>query len=176
MKATRAFLLPLLSLAAGCLFGQPSSGILTPVRAYDWSNAGVPGGVPSGAWPNCTTSACNTLFGGTVTAASINAAIASAPANTVVRVPAGTYTMSTAIKFNPGNAVALRGAGANQTFLDFSSASFSYPNSCQGMFAAICFQSSDVNYNGGPSNTANWTAGYSLGPGPSPFRAQLTCR
>src|SRR5690348_440338 len=59
------------------------SGIISPTRAADWSGAGVVGGIPSASWPNCVTAACNTLFGGNVTAATIQSALQSAPANSV---------------------------------------------------------------------------------------------
>src|SRR5260370_11326371 len=73
----------------GISAGQSWSGILAPTRAINWSAAGA---TIVNRTTNCTTSACNTLYGGTVTTASLNAAIASAPANTVVRIPAGSFT------------------------------------------------------------------------------------
>lgn len=96
-------------------FGQAWSGILAPPRATDWSNAGIPGGIPSVTWPNCTTAACNTAFS-SPTAANINSALSSAPNNSVVRVPAGTYTLTAAINTSRSNVV-LRGAGPTQTTL-----------------------------------------------------------
>lgn len=54
------------------------------------------------------------MNGGTVTASSVNSACAGAPANTVVRIPAGTFTLSGNIFCN-GNNVVLRGAGPTQT-------------------------------------------------------------
>lgn len=96
-------------------FGQSWSGILAPARAVDWTNTGVPGGIPSGSWVNCVTAACNTAFS-TPTAANINSACATAPNNTVVRIPAGSFSMSTNIHCNRSS-VALRGAGPTQTTL-----------------------------------------------------------
>ena len=46
-------------------------------RKADWSYAGVPGGIPAREI-NCTTAACNTLYGGDVTATTISAALDSA--------------------------------------------------------------------------------------------------
>jgi len=103
-------------------FGQAWSGILAPERAIDWSNVGIPGGIPSGAWANCTTSACNTLYGGTVTSTSIRSALSSAPNNTVVRIPAGTYSISGNVYSNRSNVV-LRGAGPTQTILNMGGGS-----------------------------------------------------
>ena len=131
---------------------QQWSGILDPSRAVDWSNAGVKGGIPT------RTTICATLNPGATTT-QINSAIASCPANQVVFLSAGTYGGLTGILFNSKNNVTLRGAGADQTFLIFTS-----PNSCQGIFADICFQSSDTNWKNGISNgPISWTAGYAKG-------------
>jgi hypothetical protein len=96
----------------------PWSNIIAPTRAMDWSKAGVEGGIPTN-YLNCTTAACNTLFGGSVSTATINSAIASCGTNQVVRIPAGTFTVS-GVTFHQNNCI-LRGAGADQTKLIFTS-------------------------------------------------------
>lgn len=106
-------LLSLLLVCAGPSFGQAWSGVLAPSRAIDWSSTGIPGGIPDGGWSNCATTACNTAFSNP-TAANINSACASAPSDTVVRIPAGTYTLSASIACDT-NHVVLRGAGPTQT-------------------------------------------------------------
>jgi hypothetical protein len=106
-------LFSLLLLCSRPSFGQAWSGILAPSRAIDWSNTGIPGGIPDGGWSNCATTACNTAYSNP-TAANINSACASAPSDTVVRIPAGTYTLSASIACNT-NHVVLRGAGPTQT-------------------------------------------------------------
>src|SRR5437867_9208420 len=63
------------------------SGILDPSRAIDWSHAGIPGGIPN------RTTICASLDPGS-TAAQIDAAIAACPANQVVFLSAGTFTLS----------------------------------------------------------------------------------
>ena len=162
MKFVRRFLLP--SMMLGLIVplavqAQQWAGIIDPSRAIDWSTAGVPGGIPSGSWATCTTSACASLATpANVTAANINAAIGSAPAHSVVVLPVGTFTMNTGLVWNHVSYVALRGQGASQTFLVFTAY-----NGCQGASADICVESSDTNYNYGPSNVANWTAGYAAG-------------
>jgi hypothetical protein len=98
----------------------PWSGIIDSKRATDWRNVGVVGGIPSASWSNCTTTACNTLYGGSVSASTINAAISSAPANSVVRIPQGNFTLG-GFNITKSNVV-LRGAGANLTNLKISSA------------------------------------------------------
>jgi hypothetical protein len=107
------FFLLVLALSAP-VYAQNWNGILSSGRAIDWSNAGIPGGVPTG-WSNCTTTACNTAYS-TPTAANINTACAGAPDNSVVRIPAGTYSLSTSIHCNRSNVI-LRGAGPTQTTL-----------------------------------------------------------
>jgi len=96
---------------------QTSNDIIPAGRITDWSRSqvGVPGGIPQRT-ENCMTTACNTLYSGTVTAASINNAIASAPANTVVRIPVGTYSISSRIDLKSD--ITLRGAGMDSTVLN----------------------------------------------------------
>ncbi|HEY6770506.1 MAG TPA: hypothetical protein VI386_37660 [Candidatus Sulfotelmatobacter sp.] len=142
---------------AASAYGQTWSGILDPSRAVDWSQAGVTGGIPTNR-SQCVTSSCAAVSGGTVTADSINAALSSAPANSYVLVPAGTFTMTSGINFyksngQPNSYVTLRGSGSNSTFLVFTGSSSS--GNCNGH--DICAASSDVNYVGGPTNSANWT-------------------
>src|SRR5438093_8014072 len=63
------------------------SGILDPSRAVDWSQAGIPGGIPN------QTTVCATLNPG-ATAAQINSALAACPSGQVVFLNAGTYNLS----------------------------------------------------------------------------------
>ena len=158
MKPPRAFLfLTVLTLYSGSLQAQPWSGILSPSRAIDWSNAGVVGGIPSGSWTQC---------GSTITPPSsstaVNAAIAACGNNQYVLLGPGTFTLSTGIDFAGRSNVALRGSGADQTIIQFGSTG----NGCHGGYGAwvdICIYSADGNWSGGASNTANWTAGYTPG-------------
>lgn len=132
------------------LMAQSWSGIVDQARATDWTKAGIPGGVPT-TWANCVTSQCNTLFGGTVTAASINAAISSAPAQTVVRIPAGTFSLSSCISSSKSNFI-LRGAGPKSTTLTETGGNL--------MFGG----SSGCGLGGQPGLSAtNWTGGFTRG-------------
>src|SRR5882724_8202224 len=112
MRSARQFLcsfaLILVLMVPTSAHAQQWSGIVDPSRAANWSTVGVVGDIPSAGWANCTTSACNTLFGGSVTATTIQSALSSAPANTVVRIPPGTFSVG-AFNFTTSN-VALRGA------------------------------------------------------------------
>ena len=93
------------------------------------------------------------MNGGTVTGASITAALASAPKNTVVNIPAGSYTIGAAAYANRGNVV-LRGAGPTQTTLTLAANNDLYfsVNGTGGL----------GNYPGSLGST-NWTAGYAAG-------------
>jgi len=131
------------------------SGVLSSSRAVNWSNAGASGGIPSGSWTQCG----STIPAGT-SAATINSDIAACPAHTYVQLGSGTFNLTTGLVVNSHNNVEIRGMGANSTFLVFSNV-----DQCQGTYASICFESSDVNWNGGPSNgPVNWTAS-SYSPG-----------
>ncbi len=132
-------------------WAQAWSGVLSTSRAIDWSGAGVPGGIPT------RTMSCANLTS-SATAAEITAAVWACPSGQVVNLAAGTYMLDDGIWFDDVSGVTLRGAGANQTFLVFSSYT-----SCHGIFAVICLDSDDTNYNGSPSNSASWTAGYVRG-------------
>jgi hypothetical protein len=164
MRRVRPFLCSvafttLISLVPVSGHAQQWSSIISPSRATDWSTAGVQGGIPN-RLTSCVTTACNTLFGGTVSAASINAALSSAPANTVVRIPAGTYTLTGGIVFNQSN-LTLRGAGADQTKLiingTVSACHLFYNEAVQ-----MCTGGANIGVDS-PDNTATWTSGYAQG-------------
>src|SRR5437868_4388491 len=87
-----------------------AQSIIAASRRIDWSKAGVVGGIPA------RTSICATLNPG-ATSAQINAAIAACPANGVVMLNAGTYTLSAGVTFAGRSNVTLRGAGPDRTFL-----------------------------------------------------------
>jgi hypothetical protein len=137
--------------------GQPWSGIIDPTRAIDWSQAGIPGGIPS------RSTICATLNPG-ATSAQINSAIAACPSGQVVFLSAGTYTLTSGINFNGHGNVTLRGAGPQQTILQFTGG-----DSCNGLGGDICVTDSTGFYAGsapvqpGGSNAHSWTAGYAQG-------------
>jgi len=136
------------------------AGILAPSRAIEWSGAGVPGGIPSGSWTQCgSTIAPYGSSGSPASPSTINNAIAACAPNTYVQLGAGTFYLSSGIVVEGHNSVEVRGMGASSTSLVFSGA-----DSCQGASATICFASSDINWAGGPTNVAGWTAA-SYAPG-----------
>jgi hypothetical protein len=152
MKRFGQFLLPFSLVALGAFSAHaqtPWSGVLSSSRAINWSSAGASGGIPSGSWTQCG----STIPAGT-SAATINSDIGACPANTYVQLGSGTFNLSTGLVVNSHNNVEIRGMGANSTFLVFTNA-----DPCQGTYATICFESSDTNWNDGPSNgPVNWSA------------------
>src|SRR2546427_7693878 len=130
---------------------EPWSGILDPSRAVDWSHAGIPGGIPN------RTTICTSLDPGS-TAAQIEAAIAACPADQVVFLTPGTFTLSAGL--NMKSDVTLRGAGANRTKLVFTGTT-----PCDRgppPYPVICLKGS-FSWSGGVENSADWTAGYGKG-------------
>jgi hypothetical protein len=137
---------------AGGTAGAPGSGIIDASRRVDWTNAGVPGGIPD------RTTICATLDPG-ASAADINDAIANCPAGGVVMLNAGSYDLTDGIDFDGHDDVTLRGAGANQTLLNFTGS-----GSCRGMGADICIGAAGNSYYvETPAHTADWTAGFAKG-------------
>ncbi len=128
---------------------QQWSGVIAPSRAANWTDPGVPGGIPS------RTTVCTTLSPG-ATSAQINSAIAACPAGHVVYLNAGTYNLSGAINISRSD-VTLRGAGPDKTKLVFASGS-----GCGNTTSDICVSGSS-NWSGGPDNLTTWTAGYQQG-------------
>lgn len=122
-----------------------AAGVLAPGRFTNWT-PGVVGGIPTNR-TQCTTAACNTVTstGASSTSAQINAAIASAPANSFVLLPAGTYSNATGcISFGGVSNVTLRGSGADKTFLA--------PTSTSGCAGGSIGMVSSGNSTGGPQN------------------------
>lgn len=124
----------------------PWTGIIAPTRAIDWSQAGVTGGIPNRSTICATINPMGTQ-GSPVAPTSINSALISC-VNGVVLLTAGNYWLTTDISFNstgPHNNVTLRGAGADKTFLYFTTGSV------------------NLTAWSGSGGTANWTGGYSQG-------------
>ncbi|HET8925036.1 MAG TPA: hypothetical protein VFN26_18795 [Candidatus Acidoferrum sp.] len=129
----------------------PWSGILAPSRAIDWSTAG--------ATIENRTIQCGATVPAGSTAATINAAIAACPQHQFVQLAAGSFPSLSGIDFTGHPNVTLRGMGADQTLLIFTG-----NTGCTTTTGTlVCIGGTDNNWKGGPSNTANWTAGYLVG-------------
>jgi len=95
---------------------QAWSGIIASSRAIDWTQAGIPGGIPNRT-TTCATINASTYGNGSSDATSgIQSALNSCPANQVVVLSAGTFLINSYLRI-PSNVV-LRGAGADQTILN----------------------------------------------------------
>jgi hypothetical protein len=91
-------------------------------------------------------------------AAQINSAISSCGAGQKVHLNAGNYNLSGGIAWSGKSSVTLEGAGADQTHLIFSA-----NGGCHGEVSYVCLDPVETNWGGGPSNSANWTAGFTKG-------------
>ncbi len=142
----------LVLMVPGVAHAQAWSGVLSSSRAIDWSQVGIPGGIPN------RTTICATLNPG-ATSAQIDSAIAACN-NGVVFLNAGTYTLSGGVTLRGKSNVTLRGAGPDQTILKFTGA-----DPCDSFPANVCVKgTSAVGVWGVPSaNIHNWTAGYVKG-------------
>ena len=147
-KQSLLIFIVLLLIIPTCARAQQWSGIIDPSRAVDWSNAGIPLGIPN------RTTICATLSPG-VTPAQISSAIASCPSGQVVFLSAGTYNLPSAISFGRRSNVTLRGQGANSTFLVFSGAG--------GGYNSLISMEGSTSANGFEENVCDWTGGYSRG-------------
>jgi len=88
-----------------------SNTILSSDRVIDWTQSGIPGGIPN------RTTICSTIAAGASTS-TIQSALNSCGANQVVQLSAGTYNISGGLTI-PSNVV-LRGAGPQSTILNAS--------------------------------------------------------
>src|SRR5690348_1479530 len=131
---------------------SPTTNPVSSSRRINWTNAGVQGGIPA---RNIQCGSTIAAYSGAAT--TINNAISSCTSGDYVSLGAGTFNLSSGITFGTTNNVTLRGAGPDQTFLVFTG-----DTSCNGLGADICIAGSN-SWQGGPQNTANWTAGYAPG-------------
>jgi len=111
--------LVLCSLAVFCLAqlsAQSTAGILDPTRSINWSNAGVPGGIPNRGIVCAAVDPAKYGTGTLDATAAIQNALNGCAANQVVYLGPGRYLITGGISV-PSN-VTLRGAGAPNTILD----------------------------------------------------------
>lgn len=146
----------------------PWAGILDPSRAVNWSGAGIPGGIPN------RTTVCATVNPSGNTDATdsnnIESALWGCPANEVVQLSVGTFTLTKGIIFNTNGGltlggsgtvsrVTLRGAGPDKTILKFTGLT---PGGCPSGGDDICIGGSSA-WSGNYAGSTTWTAGYSKG-------------
>ena len=113
MSRKQPILLILILCFSGCIWAQNWSGILDPTRAVDWTQAGIPGGIPT----NRTQCGSTIASPGTGDATSlIQTALNGCGANHFVLLAAGTFRINSSLTI-PSN-VTLRGSGTEATILD----------------------------------------------------------
>jgi hypothetical protein len=150
LKQSVLFLFFLFCLS-GRSYAQLWSGIISSSRAINWTNAGIPGGIP-----NRTTQCGSTIAPYSGSASTINTAIANCTAGDYVSLGAGTFNLSSGIDFTQHSNVTLRGQGANSTFLVFTGAG-------AGGYNSVVAMEGSVSATGYENNVCDWTAGYSQG-------------
>lgn len=123
MRHQLLFLLAAFSFPA---FPQAWSTLLNSSRAIDWSNTGIPGGIPSASWTKCGA----TIASGASTT-TINNAISSCGNNQYVLLGAGSFTLSANIVANRSNVV-LRGSGTTQTTVNLNGNDIFFGNGSGG--------------------------------------------
>jgi len=100
--------------------------IIPQDRRIDWSQAGIPGGIPNRTTICATINAAIYDNGTTDATAAIQNGIDNCPANQVVYLPAGTYKVSSPANLetilNMKSNLTLRGAGQGKTVISFPGA------------------------------------------------------
>src|SRR2546425_2853654 len=86
---------------------QAWSGIIDSSRAIDWSQAGVPGGIPTNR------TQCGATIGQTNDASVIQNALNACGPNQFVKLGPGIFTLSTGVNVTVNNTT-LRGSGPDQ--------------------------------------------------------------
>jgi len=152
-----ALLFLLLFLIPNAVKAQAWSGVISTGRAIDWSNVGIPGGIPNRTTQCGSTIAPYGSNGAPADASTINNAIAACPAGQVVSLGAGTFYLNTPINWWSVNNVTLRGQGANSTFIVQSDGGY-----CGALTAVVCIEGDNSSVNN-EKNVCDWTAGYAPG-------------
>lgn len=169
MRGKASFLVLLVVIACSPYSGaQLWSGVLSPSRAIDWSQAGVTGGIPNVTTP-CPTATLGAAgqaatFVQSVTAAQIRTAITACSGSSprVLTLNPGTYNLAGGIDFTGAPNVVVRGSGADQTLVKFTG-----QIGCS-FFAGtnVCMESSGTNGFGGDGTydaAATWSSGFAPG-------------
>ena len=136
---------------------QLSAGVLDPKRAGDWSGAGLPNGLPDASWTQCGP----TIAAYDGASDKINQQIAGCTANQFVLLGAGKFHLAGSIDFAHKDNFALRGSGANATFLSFSNVTEGDCNLGTQTAIAICSTDKTDLYSNPP--VFQWTNGLSQG-------------
>jgi len=134
-----------------CLCGFATGQIIPEDRMIDWTRVGVNGGIPERT-TICTTIDSSIGNSATDATSAIQTAINNCPANQVVYIPAGTYTVSGSINLKDG--ITLRGAGTEHTTIDCSIGSSPSEDGCVNIMGSSAWN---------PAPAITWSAGYSKG-------------
>ena len=97
-----------------------AQSFIDPSRRIDWTQAGIPGGIPVRTTICATLNAATYGNGSTNATSAIQNAIDGCPAGQVVYLPAGTYVTTQTIHLRSNRT--LRGAGPGQTTISYQGA------------------------------------------------------
>lgn len=146
-----------LLLFCGTLHAQ-TTGILSTARSAPWATTTPSSVLPDASWTQCG----STLAAGTYAGSTITTTLAGCGAHTFYLLGAGSFTLTGKIQFPTGGNLVLRGSGANSTLITLSGTGATCSNA--NVQAAICVESSDGTFAGGPpANTCAVTAGLTQG-------------
>ena len=117
MKSSRWVLISILLFPLAAWGQHPWSNILPPENGIDWSQVGIPGGIPSGSWTQSgsTVSASECGDGARDCTSTIQKALKACGAKHYVLLGAGTFLIRKGVSVP--SYCALRGSGADQTIL-----------------------------------------------------------
>jgi hypothetical protein len=153
----RLALLGAVVLVPGAARAAPWTGIISPTRATDWTQAGPPAGFPDAAWTQCGA----TIAPYTGTADAISKQIQACAPDQFVLLGPGSFQLSTSIDFGRTGHVVLRGSGANSTFLVFSGSSAVNCNLGTKTLIGICSKDQTDFWSSPP--VFMWTGGLAQG-------------
>lgn len=144
-KYGRLFSVIMLSMVPHVAYAQLWSGIIDPIRAAVWTNAGATIANRSTICTTLGAAGQTSSFAQSVAVAQINSAIAACPSGQVVFLNAGTYALGGQITIGRSN-VTLRGAGPDQTLIVPTAS-----GGCGNTTSLICI-GTDGNWSGGPDH------------------------
>src|SRR5579863_4028671 len=161
MRRDCTHLFPLIStllLFSTLSFGQSWSGVLSPNRAIDWGQAGLPATFPDGeTTPNPWTPPTRTQCGSTLSplgsgrddVPQISSAISSCSVAHYVLLGSGTFTINSKLALDGSKNVTMRGSGAQNTKFNMgSSGTITLGDASSG---GSCSLTSGSNYSQGSS-------------------------
>jgi hypothetical protein len=141
----------LLIIFATGAYALPGSGIIPEDRLIDWSQSGIPGGIPQRTTICTTIDAAAYGNGQTDARAAIQSALDNCPENQVVYLPVGTYRITGSIEIpsnvtlrGSGMGTILKAAGSGDQLLSFGQGSWPSSSSSKSITAGAARSSNTI--------------------------------